>query len=241
MNRFSSGWPPGAHTTVETVLTNTKYTCFLLFCSPLFCPSSTLLSCSLARTKIRNASVDLERGTPMWSRSFCQRISRHFRSHKLFLLQKARRLESQKACYGGILYVFSPQVYSLLVNALVLCQMTPCVAWRGIPIVSNPPTIQISFLCTAGVFHRNLSFIGTFIATNTSSSHFFLSRTWNKRARPLSRQHRARLHWREIGWSASRTWSIDTCVHASTLDTGQTVACRLLGLKTEHAFIWTVT
>lgn len=45
-------------------------------------------------------------GIHVRSRSFCQRLSKHFRSGKLFLSQKARRLESQKACYGGILYVF---------------------------------------------------------------------------------------------------------------------------------------
>lgn len=105
------------------------------------------------RYQIITVSVDLESGIHMWSRSYCQTLSKHFRSDKLFLLEQARRLKSQKACYGGILcFFFPPQVFSLLVSTQVLCQMTAFAVWRGIPIFSNPPTTQILFLCTAGVF-----------------------------------------------------------------------------------------
>lgn len=65
-------------------------------------------SCLVARDQILAVSADRESGIHVWSRSFCHRISKHFRSGKLFLSQKARRLESQKTCYGGILYVFLP-------------------------------------------------------------------------------------------------------------------------------------
>lgn len=60
------------------------------------------------RYQIITVSVDLESGIHMWSRSYCQTLSKHFRSDKLFLLEQARRLKSQKACYGGILCFFSP-------------------------------------------------------------------------------------------------------------------------------------
>lgn len=62
--------------------------------------------CCDVRYQIITVSVDLESMTHMWSRSFCQGLSKHFRSDELFLLEQARRLKSQKACYGGILYGF---------------------------------------------------------------------------------------------------------------------------------------
>lgn len=65
------------------------------------------------RYQIITVSVDLESGIHMWSRSYCQTLSKHFRSDKLFLLEQARRLKSQKACYGGILCFFPPPPPSL--------------------------------------------------------------------------------------------------------------------------------
>lgn len=67
--------------------------------------------CSV-RYQIITVSVDLERKIHMWSRSFCQRLSKHFRSDKLFLLEQARRLNSQKACYGGILCFFPTSLFT---------------------------------------------------------------------------------------------------------------------------------
>lgn len=99
---------PGTHTTAVTVWTKAANMCSWLFWSPAFFPSPSLLSCLGALDQIITVSADFESGMHMWSTSFCLRLSKHFRSHKLFLLQKARRLKSQKACYGGILYVFSP-------------------------------------------------------------------------------------------------------------------------------------
>lgn len=78
----------------------------------MFCLSSPVLSCLVARDPIRTVSVDHESGIHMWSSSFCQRLSKLFRSGKLFLPQKARRLESQKACYGGILYAPPPSLFT---------------------------------------------------------------------------------------------------------------------------------
>lgn len=60
--------------------------------------------CCDVQYQIITVSVDLESMRHMWSRSFCQGLSKHFGSDELFLLEQARRLKSQKACYGGILY-----------------------------------------------------------------------------------------------------------------------------------------
>lgn len=145
-------------------------------------------SCLGARDQILAVSVDGERRIHVWSRSCCQRLSKHFRAGKLFLSQKARRPESQKACYGGILYVFLPP-RSLCTGERFSARPDDNTGnLTRDSLLPQPSYIpDLLPLYCWGLLQGFLSHIEQL----TSSSRRFLRHTWKERARFMSPQQRA--------------------------------------------------